>query len=164
MAMKGRYHEMITAGNLSADDDADLVDNEATMDDHQRNEGEMISKISGNDIDFQRLSVDDDEKEEATAKSDKDSIQYWSILIRTLKLARSERLTMVIASMAALVIGTACPIFGILFGEMYGVSVEAANVLLAILNLSHSFFCLCTTYNRIWQFRMKLRYVSKHYT
>lgn len=124
MAMKGRYHEMITAGNLF-DDDKNLVDSEATTaeDDHTSGQQKMISTNNSDETDFQQFSIDDTKDEPAT-KSKDDSIQYWTLLIRTLKLARPEWLSITSASIAALVIGTACPIFAILFGEMFGVCME----------------------------------------
>lgn len=124
MAMKGRYHEMITAGNWS-DDVENSVDNETTTDDHQGNQVEMASNINDNEMVFQRMSIDD-EKEEPTPKSNDASVQYWTVFIRTLKLARSEWLTLCLASIAALLTGTSGPIYCILFGEMYGVRMKTS--------------------------------------
>ena len=123
--MKGRYHEMITAGSLNDDnDDDELVNIGATVNEYpngvERIQSKQMFNIEENG--FQQFSIDDMEKESAK-KSNHDSIQYWKIIIRTLKLARPEWLITCLASIASLIIGTSYPMFSILFGEMYGVSI-----------------------------------------
>lgn len=121
LAMKGRYYEMISAGSLNDDNNNDFNVNNATI---NMNDIQMLSKqkFSTDENDLQQLSMDDKEKGPAE-KSNDDFINYTDIIYRILKLAQPEWSILLLASIAALLIGTSLPIFCILFGEMYGVSI-----------------------------------------
>lgn len=122
MAMKGRYHEVITAGNLSNDDDGLGDDSEATVNERPKVIQRRHSKhsFSTEENCFQELlSIEEEESTELDGKP----VQYGKIFARIVKFARPEWFILITASIAALLIGTSNPIFTVLFAELFGVSV-----------------------------------------
>lgn len=119
MAMKRRYYEIITAGNLS-DNGNSFVGNKATMIDHAKTTQRRLSTESfkGTGVDGIRKSSIDGNK---SMKSDDKSVPYGKTFVRILKLARPEWFIVLVASVAALLIGTSTPLFSILFAELFGV-------------------------------------------
>lgn len=115
LAMKGRYHEMITAGNFNDDD---LVDNETAP---ENEIPKQFFNIEQNHI--RELSIDAMERQPAVNSSGSESIQYAQVIVRIFKLARPEWLILFLASIVALLAGTTMPIYCILFAEVFGVSI-----------------------------------------
>lgn len=123
MAMRGRYYEMITAGNSDYDDDL-IYNNRSAASSRTASLDYVYPKQTFNieDNPFKQISLDSDINKTSLQKTNDESIKYSEIIIRMAKLARPEWLIICLASIAALLIGTTFPIFSVLFGEMYGVS------------------------------------------
>lgn len=124
MAMKGRFHEVITAGDSSGNGDG-LVDNEATVIERHTATQKRFSKESINtEDDYIRKPLIDESESDA---SDGENIPYGKVFVRILELARSDWCSLFIASVSTLLIGISDPIFAILMAELFGVSVIAIN-------------------------------------
>lgn len=126
MAMKGRYYEMITAGNLQDDDDDEDVFNEKQVtvnechETHQKIGGKQLFNDQNDAQDYFRdLNVDEMEKE---PKKSRNEIQFWIVFKRVWRLMRPEWLIIFLATICAIVIGASLPGFAVLFGEIYGVN------------------------------------------
>lgn len=114
MALKGRYHEVITAGNLSGDG---WVENTATV------AAAAQKRFSMDSIDFEggfrRKSLKDDSDSDA---ADGETIPYGKVFGRILRLVRFDWCSIVVATVSAILIGLSEPIFAILMAEFFGVS------------------------------------------
>lgn len=126
MAMKGRYYEIITAGNLSGNPNSS-VGNEATND-RPKTVQRRLSKESFKDIEvncIRKLSI----AENKSKKSGVEFVPYGKTFVRILKLARPEWFIILVASLAALLIGISIPMFSILFAELFGVSLYCYSII-----------------------------------
>lgn len=112
MAEKGRYYEMIMAGNLY--DDETTVRTKHSMWEFHSTQALNIE----NSHSRQQLIAN---KETKSAKKMEDAIQYWKILIRLLELAKPEWPIICLASVLAVLIGISAIIFSTIIGELHGV-------------------------------------------
>lgn len=131
MALKGRYYEVITAGNLNDNDDDnddnDYVGNSLNVR-HESVPKVTEKHLSGTNSDddenyFRNLSHDVMEKlvEKRPDESKDEQIQYGNVIKRILCLCAPDWFIMFLASISAFSIGTSLPVFAILFAEVYGV-------------------------------------------
>lgn len=123
MAMKGRYYQIITAGNLAGNGDG-LASSETTMINRPKTTQRRLSMDSFEDTKvncIRKLSISDNK----SMKTDDEPIQYGKTFVRILKLARPEWLIVLVASVAALLIGISIPMFSILFAELFGVGLPS---------------------------------------
>lgn len=103
---------MITAGRLVEDDD--IINDEKD----RREKYSIKSELSdGNDKDkyFRLLSEREEEKSN-------ESIPYWTIMKRTVKLAKPEWCDIILACSCSCLIGASVPIYAVFFGDFFGVS------------------------------------------
>lgn len=142
MAAKGRYFEMVTAGNMDEESESEEEDeeHENVVDEVKQNGIEIpkrielnraISEQKNNRNYIRALSVDEMEKElekekkladEEESEASDHNIQYWEAFKRILSLTKPEWMIMFLATVSAAIIGASLPLFAILFGEVYGVS------------------------------------------
>lgn len=126
MALKGRYHEMVSANTFKDEyeDDNEFIVNENKLNECHENQPKiatkhMFNEHNDNDHDYFRdVNIDDMENNEKQP----DDIQYWRVLKRILKLLRPEWWIMFVAAVASVLIGATLPTFAVLFAEVYGVS------------------------------------------
>lgn len=127
IASKGYYYDMITAGNLEDEIEADekpFVDekNNRITEYHEKVNGKQLFDEQENPQDYFRdIPVDITTKKDS--KKDKSDIKYGKALSRILSMTRSDWLNLFMGSVSAILIGSALPIFAILFAEVYGVGV-----------------------------------------
>lgn len=79
-------------------------------------ESESSSSSSESDSSDDESSIDDSESSEAV-----DQVHYWQNFVRILRLAKPDALSLTIAIIAAFIVGSAFPLFSIVFAEVYGV-------------------------------------------
>lgn len=125
MKLKGRYFDMITAGKLENSSDVNEI---------QLDEAKQSFEDQCDEQKHIRTSCSDDgyvmgkstkEEEEERADEIVENIEYWRIFKRILYLIRSEWLIMLLATISSCFIGATLPIFSILYGDIYGASVQS---------------------------------------
>lgn len=120
LALKGRYHEMITAGNLDGDDDDFQDDVEIAVNVRR----ESVPKITGKqmfDKNVEENHFRDLPKDMEGGQDKPENILYGKALKRILSLSRPEWFIMFLATVSAFLIGASLPAFAVLFAEVYGV-------------------------------------------
>lgn len=129
IATKGYYYDMITAGNL---EDEPEVDEKPDIDEKNNTRStEYNGKVNGKQLFDEQEDPQDyfrnipvDLTTDKDAKKTDDVIHYGQALKRVLILTRSDWWNLLMGSISAIIIGSALPIFAVLFAEVYGVSVE----------------------------------------
>lgn len=119
MELKGRYFDMISAGQL--EDSSDNTDDSVNK--FQENNELHPYKDQCVKQDQIHSSCDDytEESEEDSTDEVEQNINYWAIFKRILFLIRSKWLIMFLATISSCFIGATLPIFSILYAEVYGV-------------------------------------------
>lgn len=126
MELKGQYFDMITAGKL--EDEVTINYTEDDFNKFQTNNRKQSFEDQCDKQDHTHNSCDDDMDESTEEDLEKDeeeilgNIEYWTILKRIWYLIRSEWLIMLLATICSCFIGATLPIFSILYGDVYGVS------------------------------------------
>lgn len=124
LEQKGRYYEMVR-----------MQDNTKKKTDHpkhrrQLSKRESIKKVQKEKPESESESSDssessDDEssigESETSEIPDQGQVQYWQNFVRILRLAKPDGLSLTIAIIAAFIVGSAFPLFSIVFAEVYGV-------------------------------------------
>lgn len=128
LELKGRYYEMVTAGNLEDDASEYSIPMIATVNENHENQ----EKINGKQLFLDRQQSHQDYQVKDTTSTDSDGMEqdnklreranYWATFKRIVKLAKPEWLHLFIAFLSSVAIGASFPIFAILFGDFYGVS------------------------------------------
>lgn len=124
MTLKGRYYEMITAGNMEDEHENELIEDNVQVNEHHEDQQKITTKQLFNDQNdgqnyFRVLNVDDMEKD---LKPTGDDILYWNVFKRIVRLTKPEWFIMFVAAISAISIGASLPIFAVLFAEVYGVN------------------------------------------
>lgn len=118
MKQKGRYYEMLTS--TRPEDDDDFVENLNQMNEHESTvpvPSHLNDQNEGEDY-FESLSVDAMERE---VKKCRETIEYWKVFKRILKLTKPEWFILSVAAICACSIGVMLSMISVLFGELFGV-------------------------------------------
>lgn len=121
MELKGRYFDMISAGQL--EDSSDNTEDSANK---FKANNELHSYKDQCEKQDQIHNLCDDyteESEEDSTDEVEQNINYWAIFKRILFLIRSKWLIMFLATLSSCFIGATLPIFSILYADVYGASV-----------------------------------------
>lgn len=113
LELKGRYYEMVTAGRLESEESRQSPN----INEKQESPEKIQDKV------FLDALLSDLSQEIGSSAIDK--TQYWAAFKRILTIARPEWFYLSCATIGAILIGSSTTIFGILFGEFYGVSIES---------------------------------------
>lgn len=130
MALKGRYFEMITSGNMESENEGE--DKNECIDDTTKANGSKQNGLerNGSQRNDQKTSeraneletlIENNENVHET-KQQKEKIHYWKLLTRLLSLAKQERIFIIAAFISSILIGGAWPVYTLLFGDVFGVS------------------------------------------
>lgn len=128
LELQGRYYDMVKMqDNTKKKSDRpkyrrqlskrDLIDKVNT----EKSESESESESESDESSI--AESDDNEK-----VSSQDQIQYWQNFVRILRLAKPEWLSLTVAIIAAFIVGSAFPLFSIVFAEVYGVCIRLAII------------------------------------
>lgn len=122
LEQKGRYYEMVRMqDNTKKKTDRpkhrrQLSKRESVKKEKPVSESESESESSDSD---DESSIGDDSED--IENPDQDQVQYWQNFVRILRLAKPDTLSLTIAIIAAFIVGSAFPLFSIVFAEVYGV-------------------------------------------
>lgn len=112
IALKGRYYEMVksTHHELEESNDAQVDDekNKENPREIRSNSRIVVHEFSNNAI-GEELSFE------------QDRVQYWKSFKRILSLLKPDWIIVMIAIIAAVVLGFSLPIFSVIFSEVYAV-------------------------------------------
>lgn len=130
LALKGNYYNMVASGTLDDEEnhgknDEDVNEKHGT---HEKLHDKKLFRMRSHsysqpeDTDIFTESIDDSSYETINEKA---KITYWKTLKRILKLAQPEWIYLFLATIGAIIVGATPPIFAVLFGEFYGVSLPS---------------------------------------
>lgn len=128
IASKGYYYDMITAGNLEDEFEADekpFIEEKNSRIIEKVNGKQFFDEQENPQDYFRDIPVDITTKKDT--KMEKNDIKYGRALVRILSMTRSDWINLFMGSVSAILIGSALPIFAILFAEVYGVGVFEEN-------------------------------------
>lgn len=127
LEQKGRYYEMVK-----------MQDNTKKKCDRPKNRRKLSKHESIDEAKKEKPESQSESESESESESDESSIdesdtsskapyqgevQYWQNFVRILRLAKPEWLSLAVAIIAAFIVGSAFPLFSIVFAEVYGVCI-----------------------------------------
>lgn len=125
LEQKGRYFEMVK-----------MQDNTKKKTDRPKHRRQLSKRES---VKKQKLKLESESESSSSSSSDSESsddessiddsensespdrVHYWQNFVRILRLAKPDGLSLTIAIIAAFIVGSAFPLFSIVFAEVYGV-------------------------------------------
>lgn len=126
LEQQGRYYEMVK-----------MQDNTKKKSDRPKYRRQLSKRNAAIDTE-NKAKTQSESESESDSESDESSIgasscdesahdpsevQYWQNFVRILRLAKPEWLSLTIAITAAFIVGSAFPLFSIVFAEVYGVRI-----------------------------------------
>lgn len=131
LEQKGRYYEMVKM------QDGTKRRSDRPKYRRQLSKRESIDKVKEEKTESEFESDSETENDESSIgesdnnnekESSQGQVKYWQNFVRILHLVKPEWLSLTIAIIAAFIVGSAFPLFSIVFAEVYGVSISLLHI------------------------------------
>lgn len=126
LELKGRYYDMVMAGTWDSEDGEQKSSALSSAKINEKHDNQ--EKLHGKQLFGKQMSIEEEftgvpQDVESETEEGKEKAAYWAAFKRILKIARPEWIHLFLATVSAVLIGASFPIFAVLFGEFYGVSI-----------------------------------------